>query len=351
MEQRGDIDWRQVKAIHDSWDYSHSGLSQVAALALSITVAAMTSGAASSAIGAVSGTATGAGATSAASMWAAATETVAAGWANAAMSGAIAGAAGSAAGAASQGLDWKKPALHGAITGGLANYLAAGTYYGNPLSKMTDLGQQVSQGTLLDAGKVLGSMAMQETWSRIAEKIASDVGLSGDELNWLLMAGSIAGDQLPGIGNRYKSDDQEFTLTESVGERGVMDRDLPGLPFDAVDIALGYQGLPDASVRAYLADQGFGEALTGHSLGTLSSNYLASNGLVDHAELFSLPFGNIAAPDAHLTIGSGDVINGGYLGKFFNPDAVVAPLAPLQHPFKNYKAFIDANPELYPTDL
>ncbi|MCW4150737.1 hemagglutinin repeat-containing protein [Halomonas sp. 18H] len=349
MEQRGDIDWRQVKAIHDSWDYSRSGLSQVAALALSITVAAMTSGAASSAIGAVSGTATGAGATSAASMWAAATETAAAGWANAAMSGAIAGATGSAVGAASQGLDWQQPAVHGAITGGLANYLAAGTYYDNPFNKMTDLGQQLSQGKLLDAGKVVGGVVMQKTWNRIAEKMASGVGLSGDELNWLLMAGSIAGDQLPGIGNRYKSDDREFTLTEFVGERGVMDRGLPGLPFDATDIALGYQGLPDASVRAYLTHQGPGGDLTGHSLGTLTANYLAGNGLAKHAELFSLPFGNIAAPDAHLTIGSGDVINGGYLGKFFNPDAVVAPLAPLQHPFKNYKAFIDANPELYPT--
>ncbi|GHC32008.1 hypothetical protein GCM10010082_27910 [Kushneria pakistanensis] len=349
-EAQGDIDWRQVKEIHDSWDYSQSGVSPAVGMAVAIVAAAATSGAASSAIGTLSGTTSAATATTAASVWAAGTTTAASGWANAALSGAIAGAVGGVAGAASQGQDWQTPALHGAIMGGLANYLAAGTYYGNPLSKATDLGQQISQGALLDAGKVVGGVVMQKTWSRIAEKLAKGVGLNAEELNWLLMAGSVAGDQLPGIGNRYKADDQKFNLTNYVGERGVMDRDLPGLPFDAVDIALGYQGLPDASVRAYLVDQGFGGALTGHSLGTLTSNYLAGNGLVEHAELFSLPFGNIAAPGAHLTIGSGDLVNGGYLGKIFNPDAIVAPLTPSQHPFNNYKAFIDANRELYPTD-
>lgn len=348
-EARGNIDWRTVKEIHDSWDYSQSGVSPAVGMAIAIIAAAATSGAASSAIGMLSGTTTATTATTAASAWAAGTTTVASGWANAALSGAIAGAVGGAAGAASQGQDWQDPALHGAITGGLANYLAGGTYYQNPLNKVTNFGEQISQSSLLDAGKVLGSVAMQKTWSHIAEKMAKGVGLSEEELNWVLMASSIAGDQLPGIGNRYKANDWEFNLTDYVGERGVMDRGLPGLPFDAADIALGYQGLPDASVRAYLADQGFGGVLAGHSLGTLSSNYIVSNGLADHAELFSLPFGNIAAPSAHLTIGSGDLINGGYLGKFFNPDAIVAPITPLQHPFYNYKDFVDAHPELYPT--
>ncbi|ART64213.1 hemagglutinin repeat-containing protein [Kushneria marisflavi] len=349
-EAQGDVDWRQVKEIHDSWDYKQSGVSPAVGMAVAIIAAAATSGAASSAIGMLSGATTAATATTATSVWAAGTTAAASGWANAALSGVIAGAVGAAAGAASQGQDWQDPALHGAITGGLANYLAAGTYYGNPLSKATDLGQQISQGVLLDAGKVVGGVAMQKTYSRIAEKLAKGVGLNAEELNWVLMAGSIAGDQLPGIGNRYKSDDQEFTLTYFKGARGFMDSGLPGVPFNLIDSALGYQGLPDTSVRAYLMDQGFGGELTGHSLGTLTSNYLVSNGLVERAELFSLPFGNVAAPGAHLTIGSGDLINGGYFGKFFNPDAIVAPLTPSQHPFNNYKAFVDDNPQLYPKD-
>uniref|UniRef100_UPI00201E912A hypothetical protein n=1 Tax=Vreelandella olivaria TaxID=390919 RepID=UPI00201E912A len=40
MEARGDIDWRQVEAIHDSWSYSQSGLGPGAALAVSIVSAA-----------------------------------------------------------------------------------------------------------------------------------------------------------------------------------------------------------------------------------------------------------------------------------------------------------------------
>ncbi|WP_249975359.1 hemagglutinin repeat-containing protein, partial [Vreelandella olivaria] len=40
MEARGDIDWRQVEAIHDSWNYSQSGLGPGAALAVSIVSAA-----------------------------------------------------------------------------------------------------------------------------------------------------------------------------------------------------------------------------------------------------------------------------------------------------------------------
>ena len=41
MEQRGDVDWQQIKAFHDSWDYSHSGLGPGAALAISIVASAM----------------------------------------------------------------------------------------------------------------------------------------------------------------------------------------------------------------------------------------------------------------------------------------------------------------------
>ncbi|MGR2741097.1 DUF637 domain-containing protein [Billgrantia sp. Q4P2] len=40
MEQRGDVDWRQVKAFHDSWDYEQSGLGAGAALVVAIVAAA-----------------------------------------------------------------------------------------------------------------------------------------------------------------------------------------------------------------------------------------------------------------------------------------------------------------------
>src|SRR5690606_1482505 len=50
-EQRGDVDWRKVQEVHESFKYSHSGLGQGAMLAIMIIVTALTAGAASAAIG------------------------------------------------------------------------------------------------------------------------------------------------------------------------------------------------------------------------------------------------------------------------------------------------------------
>ncbi len=64
-ETRGDVNWQQVKEIHDSFDYSSSGLGAGAMLAIIIIVAALTAGAAS-ALAASAGSAVGAGGTMAA---------------------------------------------------------------------------------------------------------------------------------------------------------------------------------------------------------------------------------------------------------------------------------------------
>ncbi|MBA1291160.1 DUF637 domain-containing protein, partial [Pseudomonas japonica] len=53
-EKRGDVDWRQVKEIHDSFKYSQSGLGAGAQLALAIALAALTGGARASLVGATS---------------------------------------------------------------------------------------------------------------------------------------------------------------------------------------------------------------------------------------------------------------------------------------------------------
>jgi filamentous hemagglutinin len=44
MEQRGDVDWRKVKEIHDYWSYSHSGLSPAGGAILSLIVTVATYG-------------------------------------------------------------------------------------------------------------------------------------------------------------------------------------------------------------------------------------------------------------------------------------------------------------------
>jgi hypothetical protein len=40
MEARGDVDWQKAKEIHDSWHYSHTGLSPAASMALSVAASA-----------------------------------------------------------------------------------------------------------------------------------------------------------------------------------------------------------------------------------------------------------------------------------------------------------------------
>ncbi|WP_426133455.1 filamentous hemagglutinin N-terminal domain-containing protein [Pseudomonas sp. PWP3-1b2] len=77
-EKRGDVDWRHVKELHDSFKYSHSSLGQGAMLAIIIVVTVLTAGAAS-ALAASAGSAVGAGSTMAAATTAtAATSTTAA---------------------------------------------------------------------------------------------------------------------------------------------------------------------------------------------------------------------------------------------------------------------------------
>ncbi|OPD84130.1 DUF637 domain-containing protein, partial [Pseudomonas aeruginosa] len=90
MEQRGDVDWRRVQELHDSWKYSNSGLGVGAQLAIAIVVTYFTAGAASAALGSMAGVGAGSGSMMAAAGSTAmvqagtAVGTAAAGWANAA---------------------------------------------------------------------------------------------------------------------------------------------------------------------------------------------------------------------------------------------------------------------------
>ena len=85
-EKRGDVDWRQVKEVHDSFKYSHSSLGQGAMLAIIIIVTILTAGAASglagAAAGAQAGTASAMAAATTAQAVAAGATYVGAGWGN-----------------------------------------------------------------------------------------------------------------------------------------------------------------------------------------------------------------------------------------------------------------------------
>ncbi|MCS3836421.1 filamentous hemagglutinin [Pseudomonas sp. JAI111] len=92
-EQRGDVDWRQVKELHDSFKYSHSGLGEGAMLAIIIVVTVLTAGAASAAVGTAAGATAGSGTAMAAATTsealAAGAEFTAAGWGNVMASAAL----------------------------------------------------------------------------------------------------------------------------------------------------------------------------------------------------------------------------------------------------------------------
>ncbi|WP_338524383.1 filamentous hemagglutinin N-terminal domain-containing protein [Pseudomonas batumici] len=100
-EKRGDVDWKQIKELHDSYDYSHSGLGAGAMLAIIIIVTVLTAGAASSAVGTMASAEAGSGTAMAAATTAdavaAGAEYTAAGWANTALSAAMTSMASNAA--------------------------------------------------------------------------------------------------------------------------------------------------------------------------------------------------------------------------------------------------------------
>ncbi len=99
MEQRGDVDWRQVKEVHDSFKYSHSGLGGPAMIIIAIIVTYLTAGAASGLVAGAAGA--GGASTAAGAAWATtvttAAGTTAAGWANVAATAVLTSAASNAA--------------------------------------------------------------------------------------------------------------------------------------------------------------------------------------------------------------------------------------------------------------
>lgn len=343
LQARDDVTWKALEEVHDAWSYSQSGLSPLAANILAAVAAYYTAGAASGLIGSMAGASAGSG-----TAMAAAGGNAVAGWANASLSGIAGGAVGGAAGAVSQGYDWQEPALNGAITGGLVNYMAGGTYFNNPVNSVEKISRDLAAGALNSLGKTAYRQGMNHFFGKVQSEFAEEIGLTSEQLNWVLLSGTIAGASLDSVGTRFKLADEDFILSGDIGDRGVSDRGIVGLPFDAIDILLGYQGLPDSSVQAQLASQGLGGVSTGHSLGTLTNIYLMENGLIDKAYLFSVPLGVVAPSNTTVTDGTFDMVNGGWAGKLFNWDAIMVPLMPWEHGYtEHYKRFIETNPKLY----
>jgi len=197
-------------------------------------------------------------------------------------------------------------------------------------------------------------IATTQVAGKLEQQAAKGLGLNGDQLNWILMAGSIAGNDL--TNTRYQTTTDKtpdgnpaFDTTNYTGIVGFNNRGITGLPFDVIDTTLEYQGLPDASVAsaAYNKDaaginQPRVQYITAHSLGTMTASYLLWNGLAQEGNLASVPFGFVAPTNTKIFLGDGDAVNGFYGGKLFNWNATFVPIPFIVgHPFTNYKPYVD----------
>lgn len=159
-------------------------------------------------------------------------------------------------------------------------------------------------------------------------RLARRNGMTGEELNALLTLGSFAGNKI--AGSRYKGSHDGVEMIAGMGRRsggmltweikGLKGFNFAGLPFDVIDIMLGYQGKFTASAYEYIQHGDKNNRTLGYSLGAMDLNNLASRGYVHKdSHAVSLPFLNFGV--TNVTIGTHDPINGGIYGAIFSPHA------------------------------
>jgi filamentous hemagglutinin len=166
------------------------------------------------------------------------------------------------------------------------------------------------------------------------------------DLNTVFMGVSVLGNET--VGSRFsvkagKEVVEHFPETGGLGFAGILNRGplggALGLPFDIVDIVLGYQGLPTASLRDFVDSGLYGRQTSAHSLGTLDRITAYKLGLSPvGGRLDSVPFGNVAPSALQVNLGTGDLVNGGVLGKIFNPSARLCSMGPTGHPMGTYRS-------------
>lgn len=219
----------------------------------------------------------------------------------------------------------------------MGSYLTGGNYLQNPVDKFASFSDMISAGKYTELGNTVFGSVMSHQFSRVESRLADRWGMSPMDLNTAFMGMSVMGNGL--VDTRFRSkDNAEFPETKGLGFAGILNRrGVVGLPFDVVDIVLGYQGLPTASFRDFVNSGLYGRAVSGHSLGTLDAisayrfGLSTSGGWVD-----SVPFGNVAPMALQVNLGSFDLVNGGIVGKIFNPHAQVFSLKPTEHAHCNY---------------
>jgi len=177
------------------------------------------------------------------------------------------------------------------------------------------------------------------------QRFARKNGMSLMELNLALVTMSFVGNKL--VGTRFNPS-AKFTYKDGsisieqvmFGMFGRQDIGTPiinskkntvlnriiGTPFDVIDVVLGYTGILTASDYNFIShNDNINQKLLGHSLGTLGVSNLVARGYLGSnlAELYSLPFGNVAPSGIKLFIGTVDGVNGFIFGFLTNPSAEI----------------------------
>jgi len=167
------------------------------------------------------------------------------------------------------------------------------------------------------AGSYVHSLAT----NYVIRPIAQALGISVRALNLGLMGLSQLGNYLAGDRLNLSRDRKGyFTDIVGIGNR----KDGLGRAsyfFDAVDVALSFQGYLTASSRQAVLQGGTNQFLSGHSEGAADITNLARRGLIRGGVAEALPFPLIAPGNVTVIAGSGDLVNFGFLAKLTNPDA------------------------------
>lgn len=146
-------------------------------------------------------------------------------------------------------------------------------------------------------------------------QVAKKNGFSLDEIDAALLVVSIVGEKVGG--------GRLMSHSDGVQINGVNTRGWYAIPFDIVDVALSYQGLPTGAFLRYAIFYA-GEPIVGHSLGTLDTANLLALGIARDAQLYAVPFGmTVPNGTGSVSISNswGDAVTGFLRGSIFNPDA------------------------------
>ena len=158
--------------------------------------------------------------------------------------------------------------------------------------------------------------------SKEVQRLAVRLGLTLQELNLLLIGNSYLGKAL--AGTSYTPDYLNDTATVG-GFFSRAKHSLLGGIWDANDVLLNIQGLPDAVSMGIIRDKNRPQNFSGHSLGAWRVNNLHRMGYIKNATLLSLPGLSYPSSGSNGVCAANDPICGGGIMSWLRPGTSSVP--------------------------